>query len=290
MKKTARMAAGGRCGMPLPSPLAVSAATRTTRPQSPSDDRRRAARRPPRATPTSRRAWCPTRAASTTSRSTRPRTTGLTDAEEQFGVQTGEVESNVRRGVRRQHQGDGQGGLQRRSPRSASCSVTPPRPPPRRTRRRLLDRRLRLREGPRRTSRASPSTPPSRPTSRATWPRRESETGIVGTFGGLQHPDRDHLHGGLPPGRREVQRGQRRRRQAPRLGRQGRLVHRGLRGQDQGPVDRRADDPAGRGHHLPGRRSRRPRWPPGRQGRRRPRRSGSTPTAASRPPSTATSC
>ncbi len=73
----------------------------------------------------------------------------------------------------------------------------------------------------------------------------ESKSGTVGTFGGLNIPTVTIFMEGFRQGIEAYNKDNGSSRQAPWLERQGRLVHRGLRGQVQGPDDRPADDPAG---------------------------------------------
>ena len=120
----------------------------------------------------------------------------------------------------------------------------------------------------------------------------KSETGIVGTFGGVNIPSVTIFMTGFANGVAKYNEDNGRRRQGHRLGPgdpEG-LLHQRLREQEPRKVDRRGDDHAGRRHHPSGGR-------PGRARRAaRPprtttsRRSGSTPTAVSRRRSTATCC
>ena len=124
-----------------------------------------------------------------------------------------------------------------------------------------------------------------------------SKTHVVATYGGREFRHGHHLRGRLLGRRPVLQHAEARQRQGPRLeradpeGRLRRQLHQRRRGPDADEHLHRR----GCGRHLPGGRRRRPGYREGRPDRRqRPARacrwSGWTPTAASAPRSTASTC
>ena len=296
MKKTARFAAVAAIAA-LALTACGDARRRGRRRAAPVTRRSRGDARPkrPSSSPTSRRAWCRTRAASTTSRSTRPRTTVWRTPPTSYGVQTAEVESNDRVEFADNIQSLVDEGCNQITTvgfllGDATLAAA----------KENKDIDFAIVDFAYSTRTAQLARQPQGPDLQhrpAGVPGRLPRRGEVRVRRGRhlrwpQHPDGDHLHDGFAQGVEYYNEENGAERPGARLGpgEQGRLVHRGLRGQDQGPEHRRGADRAGRRRDHPGRRSRRPRRPPGRPGQRRLGASGSTPTAASRPPSTATRC